>query len=160
MMNIIQAETEFHFEQARILFEEYAALLNIDLAFQDFDTELEVLERMYGPPNGRILLAFDEENTAGCIAVRALSKAGEGACEMKRLYVRPSYRGSGLGRRLAERVLKEACRLGYDRMLLDSLEQMERARALYRTVGFSEIAPYYDNPFDNVKYMEVQLGDY
>jgi putative acetyltransferase len=156
-MDIIGAETARHFDDARALFEEYADGLGVDLCFQGFEAELKALDRMYALPGGRLLLAYDGEETAGCVAVRALPAAGEGDCEMKRLYVRPAYRGRGLGRRLAEAVVAEGRQLGYGRMVLDTLERMDRARAVYHTLGFREVVPYYANPLDGVRYMAADL---
>jgi ribosomal protein S18 acetylase RimI-like enzyme len=157
-MQIITAESEQHFATARALFQEYAASLGVDLCFQDFDTELATLERMYAAPGGRLLLALDGDAFAGCAAVRALSVEGaRGTCEMKRLYVRPDYRGTGLGRRLAQEILQAGRALGYTRMVLDTLVTMDRARALYGVLGFRDIAAYYPNPLPGVRYMEADL---
>lgn len=126
----------------RDLFLEYAGSLNFNLCFQDFETELEGLPGAYAPPRGTLLLAQDDGKTAGCVGVRPLDT---GRCEMKRLYVRGQYRGSGLGRQLAERAITFARDAGYRRMLLDTLPQMTAAVRLYRELGFMPCAPYYDN---------------
>jgi putative acetyltransferase len=156
-LEITRAETDQDFDEARTLFREYAAWLEVDLRFQGFDAELAALDRMYGPPGGSLLLAREGGEAAGCVAVRALPAAGEGTCEMKRLYVRPAYRGQGLGRRLAEAIMEEGRRLGYRRMVLDTLERMAQARAVYGAAGFRETAPYYPNPLAGVRYMEADL---
>lgn len=139
---------------ARDLFREYGASLGIDLSFQEFDRELRELPGDYAPPRGAILLALDAEEAVGCVAVRDL---GEGACEMKRLFVRPSHRGTGLGRTLADAVLATARSLGYGRMRLDTLPSMGSAMALYALLGFREIPPYRFNPVPGARFMEIDL---
>lgn len=144
------------YAQARRLFAEYAAQLGVDLCFQNFSTELEQLPQMYGPPSGRLILAKVRDQYVGCIGVRAL--AGDSrACEMKRLYVGEPARGLGIGRRLAIGSIEAARELGYERMVLDTLAHMTAARALYVELGFREIVPYYSNPNDGVKYLELAL---
>ena len=163
-MTVARAETPEQFDEARALFREYAVELGVDLSFQGFDAELAALDQVYGPPGGAVLLASDETArggvtgpTTGCVAVRPAPAAGAGACEMKRLYVRPAYRGGGLGRRLAEAVVDEGRRLGYRRMVLDTLDEMARARAVYGSLGFREVPAYYANPLAGVHYMAVNL---
>ncbi|HET7744833.1 MAG TPA: GNAT family N-acetyltransferase [Gaiellaceae bacterium] len=141
-------------ETARTLFREYAAELGIDLSFQGFDHELAELPGDYAPPAGRLLIALDEEHAAGCVALRPQSA---NTCEMKRLYVRDPYRGTGLGRGLAEAIVAEARDIGYRRMLLDTLPSMSAARALYTSLGFREIAPYYDSPIEGTCFLELRL---
>jgi len=154
-MRFINAGTPEQIDQARELFQEYAAWLEIDLCFQNFDRELAQLPGDYAPPAGQLLLATKNDLIAGCIALR---KIGEGVCEMKRLFVRPEFRGQGLGRRLAETIVQEARQIGYQRMRLDTLPpKMNDAIALYRSLGFKEIAPYYDNPVPGAKFMELEL---
>jgi len=154
-MNLIQAETSEQIEQARELFKEYEASLGINLCFQNFEKELANLPGDYVPPSGRLLLAVAGKTVAGCIALR---KIGEGVCEMKRLFVRSDFRGKGLGRQLVETIVRAAKEIGYERMRLDTLPgKMDEAIALYRSLGFKEIEPYYGNPVPGAKFMELEL---
>jgi len=143
------------FSAARALFEEYAARLKIDLCFQGFAHELTRLPEIYGPPSGCLLLVRHARTPVGCGAIRRLSSE---VCEMKRLYVRPEARGANLGRLIAGSLVAKARTLGYARMLLDTLREMTVARALYRSLGFRETAPYYSNPLPDVVYMELDLN--
>ena len=152
---LIEAGEPCHYAVAGTLFEEYAEQLGVDLCFQDFAGELERLPEMYGQPFGCLVLVTRDAAAAGCGAVRRLS---DGVCEMKRLYVRRAERGAGLGRRIAERLVERARTLGYQRMFLDTLEEMAAARRLYASLGFRETGPYYDNPLTNAVYMELDLG--
>jgi ribosomal protein S18 acetylase RimI-like enzyme len=142
-------------EEARRLVEEYVESLGIDLGFQQIEQELGEFPGAYGPPEGTLLLAYAGGEAAGCVAVRSLE--GD-CCEMKRLYVRPAFRGRGLGRALAAAALEAARQLGYGRMRLDTLPEMEAARELYRRLGFKEIAPYRFNPTPGTAFMERELG--
>lgn len=146
-------------EATRQIFREYAQGLGVDLCFQDFESELETLPGDYGPPRGSLLLALVDGAIAGCCALRPLDSVDiANAAEMKRLYVRPAYRGLGLGRLLAQAILDAARQLGYDSVLLDTLDDMEAARALYEDLGFEEIPPYYHNPLPGAHYLKVDLG--
>ncbi len=154
-MRFIQAETPEQIDQARGLFKEYAAWLELDLCFQNFEKELAELPGAYAPPEGRLLLGFQDEKLVGCVALRKLS---DGVCEMKRLFVRHEFQGSGLGRQLIEAILQAARGIGYGKMRLDTLpEQMGNAIRLYRAFGFEEIEPYYDNPVPGALFMELLL---
>jgi len=150
----IEAGEPRHFDMARVLFQEYARQLGIDLGFQNFEAELRDLSRMYAPPGGCLLLVMRLSEAVGCGAFRELNS---GVCEMKRLYVRPAERGARLGRELAVRLLDRARNRGYRSMVLDTLGDMAAARALYRSLGFRETAPYYSNPLANVMYMKIDL---
>jgi putative acetyltransferase len=154
-MKLIQAMTAEDIREARQLFEEYASWVEISLCFQNFDKELAGLPGDYAPPGGRLFLAVDGDDVMGCVALR---KIGERVGEMKRLYVRPAFRGRGLGRTLTEKLIAEAKQIGYRRMRLDTLPgRMDQAIALYRALGFKEIAPYYLNPVDGATFMELDL---
>jgi len=151
----VQAESVAQIAQARDLFLEYAKSLNFDLCFQSFDEELAGLPGGYAPPDGRLLLADYQGQLAGCVA---LHKLEVDICEMKRLYLRPQFRGKGIGRMLTEAVIAEARKIGYRRMRLDTVEPvMKDAVALYRRFGFREISPYRVNPIAGALYMELQL---
>lgn len=141
---------------ARSLFEAYAASLPIDLAYQDFAGELAGLPGKYAPPRGALLLARqDLGGAAGCVAMRPL--ADPACCEMKRLYVRPAWRGTGLGRRLAQAIIGEARQVGYRAMRLDTLASMEGALSLYRSLGFVSVDAYYAPTPSGTVFMELPL---
>ena len=151
---IRDAATPGDVARARSLFEEYAAWLNVDLCFQGFAEELATLPGAYARPAGCLLVSFSDSELSGCGAMRPLRG---GDCEMKRLYVRPPFRGHGIGRWLATEVIAIARRAEYGRMYLDTLESMTEARALYRSLGFSETAAYYNNPEPGAVYMVLPL---
>jgi putative acetyltransferase len=154
-LDLVQAESPAQVAQARELFLEYAHSLGVNLCFQDFEQELAALPGHYAPPHGRLLLAEYEGQPAGCVA---LHEWEPGICEMKRLYLRSSFRGKGLGRAIAETIIAEARNLGYQRMRLDTIEPlMKDAVEMYRKLGFREIAPYRANPIPGAMYMELQL---
>ncbi len=154
MLKVIQAHSEEHLSQVRELFTEYAASLGFDLCFQDFDRELAELPGEYAPPDGRLLLALCDGQVVGCVALRKIT---DGICEMKRLYVRPEFRGKGIGRKLAVAIIDEARRIGYGSMRLDTVPMMKEAIGLYRSMGFKEIEPYYHNPIACTLFMELTL---
>ncbi len=140
----------------RQLFREYEAGLGVSLDFQGFEEELATLPGKYAPPEGALLLDWAGEEASGCVALRPLEAGG--VCEMKHLYVRPTLRGTGLGRQLAEGIVAEARARGYGVMRLDTLpERTGTAVALYRSLGFVDIAPYNDNPLAGVLHMELRL---
>lgn len=146
-------------EILRGLFLEYARSLGVDLGFQNFEQELRDLPGDYAAPRGLLLLAWVEGQAAGCCALRPLDTADyANACEMKRLYVRPPFRKLGLGRLLSEATLDAARVQGYDHVLLDTLDDMEAARALYEDLGFVDIPPYYHNPIAGAHYLLATLS--
>jgi putative acetyltransferase len=150
-----RAESPEQIAQARELFLEYANSLGFSLCFQSFDQELATLPGDYAPPDGRLLLATSNNDPAGCVA---LHKLESDICEMKRLYVRPQFRGKGLGRELAEKIIAEARQLRYKKLRLDTVEPvMKTAVAMYRQLGFHEIPSYRQNPMAGALYMELQL---
>lgn len=154
-LQISQASSAAQIAEARELFLEYAQSLGFSLCFQNFEKELAALPGDYSPPEGRLLLAEYEGQLAGCVA---LHKLEDSICEMKRLYLRPQFRGKGLGRVLADRIIAEARQIGYRRMRLDTVEPvMKDAVAMYRRIGFREISPYRANPNPGTLYMELQL---
>lgn len=155
---LIEPHTPTHWAQLRTLLGEYAQALGVDLCFQNFDAELASLPGDYAAPRGLLLLAHVNGEPAGCGAFRALPDVDyPDACEMKRLYVRASARGLGLGRLLAERLMDSARAAGYQTMLLDTLDDMEAARALYESLGFQEVPPYYFNPIAGAHYLKAAL---
>lgn len=150
-----QAASSADVDLARTLFEEYQSGLGISLCFQNFDAELASLPGAYLPPSGALLVAFVDGEPAGCVALRWLE---DGVCELKRLWVRPAFRGTGLGRCLVESVLGEARKAGYRAVRLDTLPSMRAAQALYESLGFVDIPPYNDHPIEGTRFMEVPLG--
>jgi ribosomal protein S18 acetylase RimI-like enzyme len=154
-MPTVQANSLDQIQEARTLFREYETGLGISLCFQNFEQELANLPGDYQTPDGRLLLCEHDGLVAGCIALRKLEP---GVCEMKRLYVRPAFRGKGLGKFLVKTIIHEAREIGYERMRLDTLPgRMDDAIALYRSMGFKEIEPYYQNPAPETLYMELDL---
>jgi GNAT superfamily N-acetyltransferase len=150
-----QARSAEQVAHARELFHEYAQSIGFSLCFQNFDKELAGLPGKYAPPEGRLLLAEYEGQVAGCVALR---KFEDGICEMKRLFLRPAFRGKGLGRVLAQKIIAEAREIGYRRMRLDTVQPiMNDAIAMYRRLGFVEIPAYCVNPEPGVLYMELEL---
>jgi len=154
MARYLPAESKESVEQTRKLFLEYASSLDFKLCFQDFDKELSSLPGEYAPPNGRLYLAFERSEPVGCVGLRRLE---EGACEMKRLYVKPNHRREGIGRALAELVIGDARDIGYSKMRLDTVTAMIPAITLYRLLGFKEIPPYRHNPIASAIYLELDL---
>jgi len=152
--SIVVAVTADEIAQVRQLFVEYAQSLGFSLCFQDFDQELNELPGRYAPPQGQLLLASVGVAAAGCVALRPLE---EGVCEMKRLFVRRDFRGTGLGRLLATSIIEAAKEAGYSKMRLDTLASMKEATRLYQSLGFHPIAPYRDNPLDGALFLELDL---
>lgn len=154
-MKLLQVESDQEVLQARLLFEEYAAWLGFSLCFQNFDKEVAELPGDYAPPNGRLLLAVEHDQVAGCVALR---KIDDGIGEMKRLYVRPAFRGKGFGRMLTETIIEAARDAGYRRLRLDTLPgRMDQAILMYRSLGFKDIGRYYNNPYEAAAFMELTL---
>ena len=154
IIQIMSAASPPQLEACRILFQEYVAWLGIDLAYQAFTVELATLPGNYAPPKGRLLLAMVDNATAGCVAMRPMS---ETVCEMKRLYVRPAFRGRGLGRQLAMRIIDVARQQGYTLMRLDTLPHLQDALRLYEQLGFMRCPAYYASPLIDTIFMEYAL---
>ena len=155
MIAITEARDPVAIAAARTLFEQYQKALDIDLSFQGFATELDTLPGDYASPRGRLLLARDGDAVAGCVAMRPLTRD---TCEMKRLYVSPRFRATGVGRLLAERVIADARAAGYTRMYLDTLPTMASAQRLYESLGFRDIPAYRDNPIAGARFLGLDLG--
>jgi len=149
-----RAESDEYLEIVKKLFLEYAHSLEFSLGFQDFEEEIARMPGHYGPPHGCILLALVDDRPAGCVALRRLE---EGICEMKRLYVRPEFRGRGIGKALSEKIIEEAGKIGYVKIRLDTLRSMKEANSIYRDQGFHEIKPYRYNPFEQAVFLEKNL---
>lgn len=153
-ISYFKAESAEHLDIAKKLFLEYAHSLEFSLGFQDFEEEIADLPGRYGPPDGCLLLAFSNDEPAGCVALR---KMEEGICEMKRLFVRPEYRGGGIGKTLSVKIIEEAGKIGYNKMRLDTLGTMKEAISIYRRQGFRDIKPYRFNPFENAVFLEKDI---
>ena len=151
---LIRPKAEENIAIIRELFVEYWGWLRFDGCFQGFDEELATLPGRYGPPTGCVFLALYDSKPCGCVALREI---GEGICEMKRLYVRPAFRGKGIGRSLVDAIIEEAKRLNYSQIRLDTLPIMAKATALYRQLGFVDIPPYGDDPTPGATHMELEL---
>ena len=145
---------EYLIEEIKHLFLEYTQSLEIDLAFQNFEMEFKTLPGKYGPPDGALILALVDGNSAGCIALRKIS---ESICEMKRLYVRDEYRGLGIGKKLIMMIIEEARKLNYRFIRLDTLPTMEKAQKMYISFGFYDIEPYVYNPIEGTRFLELGL---
>jgi len=157
-LDLVTPATTQEFDAVREIFREYARGLDVDLCFQHFDEELAGLPGEYAPPSGALLLARVDGRVAGCCALRALDNTDyPNAAEMKRLYVGKDFRNLGVGRQLAEAILDAAREAGYSCVLLDTLNDMEAARALYEELGFEEIPPYYHNPIPGAHYLKADL---
>lgn len=157
-VQLMQPASAADWDAIRVIFQEYAKSLKVDLCFQAFEDELQNLPGEYAEPRGALLLAWVEGALAGCCALRPLDSSDySNAAEMKRLYVRQSFRSLGLGRQLTEGILDAARKSGYSCVLLDTLDDMESARALYEDLGFEEIPPYYHNPHAGAHYLKVDI---
>jgi ribosomal protein S18 acetylase RimI-like enzyme len=157
-IQLVTPETPEQFDATRAIFREYASGLGVDLCFQGFEGELAGLPGEYAAPRGCLQLARVNGEVAACGAFRPITDVDyANACEMKRLYVRPAFRGLGLGRLMAQALMDQALRAGYSVMLLDTLDDMEAARGLYTALGFEEIPPYYFNPIPGAHYLKAQL---
>jgi ribosomal protein S18 acetylase RimI-like enzyme len=154
LVKLIPAGSKDQIALARLLFREYADSLGVDLCFQDFEKELAALPGDYAPPNGRLYLAYVSDQPAGCVGLR---KIEDKVAEMKRLYVRPLFRGQGVGRQLVLALVKDAGELGYSKMRLDTLPSMKRALELYRAMGFKPIDPYRENPVPGAMFLELNI---
>jgi len=155
MLKIIPAKTKGDIQQIKLLFEEYAASLDFNLSFQNFEEELAKLPGDYALPEGRLLLAWWDDQIAGCVALRKIKPEG---CEMKRLYVRPQFRKLEIGKTLASEIIEEAKKIGYTWMRLDTVSSMKEARALYESLGFKKIPPYRHNPIAGAVFLELRLS--
>lgn len=154
-IDIVHAESDSEIAAVRQLFLEYEEWLGLDLCFQGFEEELRTLPGRYRSPEGRLYLALVDGEAAGCVALR---KFGDGICEMKRLYVRPGFRGLRLGKSLVELLISTARGIGYSRLLLDTYPpKMEQAVRMYRAFGFEEVGPYYENPNSETLFMSFEL---
>ena len=156
MCQLIEVTSTEDIQIIRELFDEYAVSIGVDLTFQNFEQELIHIADIYMPPEGALLLAKKDGMPAGCVGLRKMEGR---CCEMKRLYVRPKFRGKGLGRALCSRIIIKGRQLGYREMFLDTLSSMIGAQALYRSHGFRETEPYYHNPLPEAQYMQLTLDE-
>jgi putative acetyltransferase len=154
MIKVVTIEDSELVVRAKELIQEYASSLGLALSFQDFEQEIVTFPAQYSQPHGRLLVAQYEDKIVGCVGLRDL---GHGICEMKRMYVQPSFRDKGLGRALAEAVINEARGIGYTHMRLDTIPSMETAIHLYMSLGFKDIDPYRLNPIEGARYLELKL---
>jgi ribosomal protein S18 acetylase RimI-like enzyme len=154
MIKIVEANTKEFVKRVKELIREYALSLEFDLQFQDFDKEIEDFPGQYASPTGCLYIALDENQPIGCVALRDL---GQGICEMKRLYIKPLFRGQKVGKLLAEIIIKTARDMGYDYMRLDTVPSMKQANMLYNTLGFKQIEPYRFNPIEGATFFELNL---
>ena len=158
-IQLITPESPEDWQEARLVLQDYANSLDIDLDFQGFEEELASLPGSYAAPGGLMLLATVDGAIAGSGAFRPLPDSDyPNACEMKRLFVRPAFRRFGLGRILAQQLMDRATEAGYSSMLLDTLDDMEAARGLYESLGFAEVPPFYFNPIPGAHYLKAELG--
>jgi len=153
-MRVVRAATAAELADARALVQEYVASLDVSLDFQDYADEIARFPGAYGPPSGEVLLAYEGRDRVGVAALRRLEPS---VCEMKRLYIRPGFRGRGIGRTLAVQLIRDAVVLGYSAMRLDTLASMDAALGLYRSLGFVEIPPYRYNPIAGARFLELDL---
>ena len=157
MVTYIHVKTGGEIALIRKLFLEYAESLDFDLDFQNFEEELRSLPGEYVPPKGCMILAMDQDDVAGCVAMRPLSP---GICEMKRLYVKPQHRGKNIGRLMAAKIINDASKCGYERMRLDTVPSMKAAQKLYESMGFKQIPAYRHNPVSGTMYLELKISDF
>ena len=156
MLDIKTAKSKASLRMVSELFREYADSLSFGLDFQDFKAELAHIDAHYAPPRGRLYIALMEDQPAGCVALRYFEA---GVCEMKRLYVRPAFRGRAVGRQLAETIIEAAREIGYDYMRLDTVPAMQAANRLYAELGFRAIEAYRYNPVEGAIYLELKLNE-
>lgn len=156
-MQVRQATSEAEIAAARALFQEYAAVIGVDLCFQGFAEELAQLPGSYSPPQGRLLIVWADDAPAGCVTLRPIT---ETICEMKRLFVRPAFRGRGIGKDLVDAIIREAREIGYITMRLDTLHTMKAATRLYESLGFVHRTPYYERPLVHTIFMQLALQQF
>ncbi len=155
VVRVAQARTRSQLSSAEELIKEYAASLGIDLSFQNFEREMAEFPGAYSRPDGRIIIAIEGRDAVGVVGIRKLSGK---TCELKRMYVRPEFRGMGIGRMLANKAIEEARGIGYRRMRLDTLSRLKEATSLYESLGFEKVGPYTVNPNEDAVYLELDLS--